>query len=260
MEIMKGAMIMTVNIDGIDVNYFDLGESSEETVVMLHGWGANCELFRNAAVPVSSKYRVLAFDMPGFGETPEPPAVWTVDDYTAFAVKFISHFKLKKVILLGHSFGGRVIIKMANLNNLPFEITNIIFVDAAGIRPEKSAEQKMKENVSKIGKKLLSVSPKLLHKAQSMAGSADYRAATPLMRQILVEVVNEDLKPLLPNIKQPALLIWGTLDTATPISDAHIFEELIPNAGLAEIQGAGHYSFIDNPVLFNAIMASYLKL
>ena len=90
MEIMKGAMMMTVNIDGIDVNYFDLGESSEETVVMLHGWGANCELFRNAAIPVSSKYRVLAFDMPGFGETPEPPAVWTVDDYTAFAVKFIS--------------------------------------------------------------------------------------------------------------------------------------------------------------------------
>ena len=93
-----------------------------------------------------------------------------------------------------------------------------------------------------------------------MAGSADYRAATPLMRQILVGVVNEDLKPLLPNIKQPALLIWGTLDTATPISDAHIFEELIPNAGLAEIQGAGHYSFLDNPVLFNAIMASYLRL
>ena len=252
---------MNISIGNINVNYFVMGEkSSDEAVVMLHGWGSNITLFENAAKLISEKYFVVSPDMPGFGETPEPPGVWTVDDYTAFVVKFISHFNLKKVILLGHSFGGRVIIKMANLNSLPFEITNIIFVDAAGIRPEKSAEQKMKENVSKIGKKLLSVSPKLLHKAQSMAGSADYRAATPLMRQILVEVVNEDLKPMLPNIKQPALLIWGTLDTATPISDAHIFEELIPNAGLAEIQGAGHYSFLDNPVLFNAIMASYLRL
>lgn len=251
---------MTVNIDGISTNFFSLGEDSKETLVMLHGWGANCELFRNSALPISEKYKVLALDLPGFGETPEPPSVWSVDDYTDFVIKFIASFNLKKVILLGHSFGGRIIIKMANRQNLPFEITNIIFVDAAGIRPEKSAEQKMKENVSKFGKKLLSSSPKLLNKLQSMAGSADYRAATPLMRQILVGVVNEDLKPLLSGIKQPALLIWGTADTATPISDAHTFEELIPNAGLAEIQGAGHFSFLDNPYLFNAIIASYLKL
>lgn len=251
---------MIIGIDNIDVNYFLIGPDSDEAVVMLHGWGANIELFNNAAALIATKYKVAAPDMPGFGGTPEPPGEWTVDDYTDFAVKFIEKMGFKKVILLGHSFGGRVIIKMANRKDLPFEITKIIFVDAAGIKPEKSSEQKMKESVSKFGKKLLSGSPKLLNKLQSMAGSQDYRDASPLMRRILVNVVNEDLKDLLPNIAQPTLLIWGTLDTATPLSDAKLMEELMPDAGLAEIPGCGHYSFLENPVLFNAIITSFLKL
>lgn len=251
---------MTVTIDSIQTNYFSLGEESDETVVMLHGWGSNIELFKNSAQLISTKYRVLAPDMPGAGETPEPPGEWRVDDYVDFVIHFIEHFGVKKVLLLGHSFGGRVIIKMANRKDLPFEISRIILVDAAGIRPEKSSEQKMKENVSKFGKKLLGHNEKLLNKLQSMAGSADYRAASPLMRKILVNVVNEDLEPLLPGIKQSTLLIWGTLDTATPITDAEKMERLIPDAGLARIEGAGHFSFLDNAPLFNAILSSFLKL
>lgn len=251
---------MTVNIDGIETNYLCLGEKSETAVVMLHGWASNSELFRNSAVPLSSKYYVLAPDMPGNGVTPEPPHAWFVDDYVDHIIHFIVHFGIKKVILLGHSFGGRVIIKMANREDLPFEIEKIILVDSAGIRPEKSDEQKMKESVIKFGKKLLSKTPSLLDKMQSMVGSADYRAASPLMRQVLVNTVNEDLTPLLPGITQETLLIWGTLDTATPISDAEKMEKLIPNAGLARIEGCGHFSFIENSILYNAILASFLKL
>ena len=237
-----------------------MGPESEETVVMLHGWGANIGLFQNAASLIASKYKVAAPDLPGFGGTPEPPSEWTVDDYTDLAVKFIASLGLKKVILLGHSFGGRLIIKMANRQDLPFEISKIILVDAAGIKPQKSAEQKMKENVSKFGKKLLSGAPGLLNKLQSMAGSQDYRDASPLMRRVLVNVVNEDLTDLLPNIKQSTLLIWGTNDTATPLADAQKMEQLIPDAGLAEIPGCGHFSFLENPGLFNAILSSFLKL
>ncbi|MCH5197718.1 MAG: alpha/beta hydrolase [Oscillospiraceae bacterium] len=251
---------MTVNIDNIETNYLCLGEESEEAVIMLHGWASNSELFRNSAISLSSKYYVLAPDMPGNGVTSEPPGAWFVDDYVQFVIHFIEHFGIKKVILLGHSFGGRVIIKMANRKALPFEIEKIILVDSAGIRPEKSNEQKMKESVSKFGKKLLSKTPALLDKMQSMVGSADYKAASPLMRQVLVNTVNEDLTPLLPGISQETLLIWGTLDTATPISDAVKMEELIPNAGLARMEGCGHFAFTQNPVLYNAILASFLNV
>lgn len=251
---------MTVTVDGIETNYLSLGEQTGTAVVMLHGWASNCELFRNSAIPVSAKYRVLAPDLPGAGLTPEPPDAWTVDDYVDFVIHFLQKLGVKKAILLGHSFGGRVIIKMANRKDLPFAIDKLILVDSAGIRPEKTGEQKMKESVSKIGKKLLSKTPALMDKMQSMVGSADYRAASPLMRRILVNTVNEDLEPLLPGIPYSTLLIWGTLDTATPISDAEKMERLIPDAGLARMEGCTHFSFLDNPALYNAILASFLQL
>ena len=60
-------------------------------------------------------------------------------------------------------------------------------------------------------------------------------------------------------MKAPTLLIWGTADTATPISDAKIMERLIPDAGLVAIEGAGHYSFLDSPGIFGAAFNNFLK-
>jgi len=251
---------MTVTIDNIATNYFDLGDREAPVVVMLHGWASNIGLFRPSADMVSQKYRVLAMDLPGHGDTPEPPAAWTVDDYADFVTHFLTHFGVKKCILLGHSFGGRVIIKLANREDLPFAIDKIILVDSAGIRPEKTKEQEKKEKVMGLGKKLLAHTPGLLNKMQSLVGSADYKAASPLMRQILVNTVNEDLTDLLPGIKQSTLLIWGTLDTATPIADAEKMERLIPDAGLARIEGGDHFAFVRYAALYNAILASFLKI
>ena len=80
------------------------------------------------------------------------------------------------------------------------------------------------------------------------------------MRQTLVKVVNEDLTQLLPKIEVPSLLIWGTADTATPISDGESFERLIPDAGLVRVQGAGHYSFLQAPELCSRAISSFLKI
>ena len=249
---------MNITVDGINVNYMQTG--SGPAVVMLHGWGANAQLFQGTANVVSEKYSVYAPDFPGFGGTPEPDSVWAVDDYTDFTIRFIAQLGLKNVILLGHSFGGRVIIKMANRENLPFAIDKIILTDAAGIKPEKSASQEKKEKLSHFGKKLLKPLPGVVEKLQTMTGSADYRAATPLMRQILVNVVNEDLTDLLPGVKPSTLLIWGDLDTATPLADGQKMEAMMPDAGLAVIHGAGHFAFLDNPVLFANILRSFLNI
>ena len=79
------------------------------------------------------------------------------------------------------------------------------------------------------------------------------------MRSILSRVVNEDLCHLMPSIKAPTLLIWGENDTATPLRDARRMERLIPDAGLVSFPGCGHYSFLDNPVQFAAVLRSFLK-
>ncbi len=260
MEIIK--LIKTV--DNIRINYEQKG--SGDLIVLLHGWGSNIKLFSNLIDLLSKKYTVVAMDMPGFGESQEPPSAWCVDDYVDFVIKFLADYDAKQVMLLGHSFGGRVIIKLNSRKNLPFTVSKVILVDSAGILPPKSNKKSWRTRKYKMGKAFLStkimrkIAPNALEKLRVKYGSADYVAASPLMRQVLVKVVNEDLEPLLPNIKCPTLLIWGVNDTATPLSDGEKMEKLIPDAGLVKLENAGHYSFLEQQFLFNRVMCSFMKI
>lgn len=255
-------MYKTVN--NIKINYEQKG--SGDLIVLLHGWGSNIKLFANLIELLSKKYMVVAMDMPGFGGSNEPPSAWCVDDYVDFVINFIKDYNTDKVMLLGHSFGGRVIIKMNSRKNLPFEIKKVILVDSAGILPPKSNKKSFRTRWYKFCRSVLSVgivqklAPDALEKLRVKYGSADYAAASPLMRQVLVKVVNEDLEPLLPNIKCPSLLVWGVNDTATPLSDGEKMEKLIPDAGLVKLENAGHYSFLEQQYTFNRVMSSFMKL
>ncbi|MDE7365203.1 MAG: alpha/beta hydrolase [Ruminococcus sp.] len=255
-------MIKTVN--GIKINYEQKGKG--DLIVLLHGWGSNIKLFANLIDLLSKKYMVVAMDMPGFGESAEPPSAWCVDDYVNFVIDFLKDYNTDKVMLLGHSFGGRVIIKLNSKKNLPFKITKVILVDSAGILPPKSNKKSLRTYYYKAGKAVLStgiakkIAPDALENFRKKMGSADYAAASPLMRQVLVKVVNEDLEPLLPNIKCPTLLVWGVNDTATPLSDGEKMEKLIPDAGLVKLENAGHYSFLEQQFTFNRVMSSFMKL
>lgn len=255
---------MTKTVNGIKINYEQKGEG--DLIVLLHGWGSNIKLFANLIDLLSKKYKVVAMDMPGFGESTEPPSAWCVDDYVNFVIDFLKDYNTDNVMLLGHSFGGRVIIKLNSRENLPFKITKVILVDSAGILPPKSNKKSFRTYYYKAGKAILStgiaqkLAPDALENFRKKMGSADYAAASPLMRQVLVKVVNEDLEPLLPNIKCPTLLVWGVNDTATPLSDGEKMEKLIPDAGLVKLENAGHYSFLEQQFTFNRVMSSFMKL
>ena len=264
----NGGKQLTVNIDGLNINYKVTGNGGY--VFLLHGWGANLELFNAVADAISEKYTVVAFDFPGFGKSDEPKEPWSVSDYADFTVKFIKSFGCERVILLGHSFGGRVIIKMLGGMALPFEVEKIILVDSAGIMPKRSLSYKIRVGAYKAGRQLLEFPPvrKLfpgaLEKLRKKFGSADYASASEVMRKTLVMVVNEDLRPLLKNVKVQTLLVWGDRDTATPLSDAHIMEKEIASAGtdvgLVVLTGAGHYSFIEKQYIFLRVIRSFLKV
>ena len=134
---------MKVNIKGLDINYICEGQG--DTVLLLHGWGSNITLFQSAIDLLKTKYRVIAMDMPGFGQSDEPKEPWCVDDYVDFVLEFLKDYEFDKITLLGHSFGGRVIIKLCS-RELPFEIDKVILVDAAGVKPKKTLKQKIKQN------------------------------------------------------------------------------------------------------------------
>lgn len=102
--------------------------------------------------------------------------------------------------------------------------------------------------------------PDALEKFRKSRGSEDYNAASPIMRQCLVRVVNEDLSHVFSKILAPTLLIWGSADDATPLSDAKRMEAEIKDAGLVVFDGMGHFSFLQQPQQFLRVVASFLEI
>ncbi|HHX12914.1 MAG TPA: alpha/beta hydrolase [Clostridiales bacterium] len=255
---------MEMIIDDYKINYKITGEG--KTVVILQGWGTSMDMYDAVANSINSRYRVIQLDFPGFGNSDEPREAWDVDDYGDFVLKFIDELDIKEASFIGHSYGGRVIIKLASRDKKPVIIEKIVLIDSAGILPKKSLKQKTKIRIYKIGKKLANTRilqmlfPEAIDNWKSKQGSADYRNASPIMRQCLVKAVNEDLTDYLKRIMVDTLLVWGDQDTATPISDAHIMEKEIPKAGLVVLKGAGHFSFIDQPHIFDKVMKSYFGI
>ena len=253
---------METIVNGIKVNYID--EGAGDTVVFLQGWGTNLDIYKKVINKLKSTNRIIAFEFPGFGKTPEPPTAWDVNDYTDFTLAFFEKLKLDNVILMGHSFGGRVIIRLMNKEKRKFKVRKIVLLDSAGIKAKTTAKKKLKQTWfkfckkaagSKLGTKLF---PGAVDRMKNKHGSADYRKASPLMKQVLVKTVSEDLTEMLPNINVPTLLVWGDMDTATPLTDAKIMEEKIPDAGLVVLKNTGHYSFLEDFYTFSRVIDSFL--
>ncbi len=250
---------METTIDGLKINYETAGEGSD--LLLLHGWGANVQVMRPMLQHFSSYMRVTSVDLPGFGGSDPPGSAWTVYDYADFVEKFIAAAGIKDPVLLGHSFGGRLAIILGSRG----VGRRLILTDAAGILPKRGADYYARVYSYKAAKKVMSLPGLKKHKEQALElwrknnPSSDYSAAQGVMRQIFVQVVNEDLQPLLPGIKQSTLLIWGDQDTATPLSDGKLMEKLIPDAGLVVFEGCGHYSFLDEPGRYYTVVDYFLQ-
>lgn len=260
----KGVNAVQTAINGLNINYILEGDG--ENVLLLQGWGTEITLYSAVISEIAKKYRVYAPDFPGFGKSDEPTTPWCVDDYADFICAFCKEMGITKTILVGHSFGCRVIIKLLSRDDCPVSVEKVILTGAAGIKPVQSEASKKKASAYQRGKKFLSTPvmkklfPNALEKLRTKHGSADYRAASPMMRQVLVKTVNEDLSHLLPKIKQEVLLIWGRNDDATPIADGQRMEKEMQNAGLAVIENTGHFAFIEQQYLFLRIIDSFLGI
>ena len=248
-----------IDIEGINLCYEVQGEGAP--VIILHGWGCSKDTVQSITQHLSKTHRAFALDMPGFGETLPPSEVFGIEQYTQVVENFCRLMKIENPILIGHSFGGRISILFSSRN----QTSKVMLVDAAGIVPKRTLKYHIKVRSYKIYKKLLPLfvgkqeAERRIEERRNRSGSADYRAAQGIMRAIFVKIVNEDLKYVMPKIKAPTLMIWGELDTATPLSDARTMEKLIKGSGVAVMKGCGHYSFLDNPRQFFAIVDAFLN-
>ena len=220
----------------INYSYFD--NESDVSLIFLHGWGQNIEMMMSLAKPFIKKNKVLLIDLPGFGLSSEPDEVWSLYDYADMVHELVKKLKLKNVILIGHSFGGKISI----CYSLKYDTNKLVLLAS----PFKThvKEDNYKTKLLKLLKKIPLLN-KLEGYVKKHVGSTDYRNASDMMRKILVKHVNTDLTEEVKHIKCPTLLIWGTRDEAVDYKDALELEKLIPNAGLVTYEGCTHYAYLE---------------
>ena len=226
-----------MNIDGINVNYIDFGNSKKDTIVLLHGWGQNIEMMKMLGEPFEKDFRIIAVDFPGFGLSDEPKDAIGVDGYTLIIEKLLKKLNIKDPILVGHSFGGRVSIKYASKNKVK---KLILLSPALRGHDKKGLKTKVLKSLKKVP-----VIKELEGWAKNHIGSRDYKAASPIMKQVLVLTVNEDLSEDAKKIKVPTILIYGDMDLEVPYEDTKEYERLIEDCGLIIYEGCTHYAYLE---------------
>ena len=238
-------MVVTINIRNININYIQYGSGSD--VVLLHGWGQNIAMMKPIGDRLQKNHRITILDFPGFGESEEPKTALTVYDYCEILEELLKKLKVKKPVIMGHSFGGRIAIIYASRN----EVEKVVLFGSPCIR--KEVKPSLKLRMLKSLKKIPGIN-KLEGFAKNHMGSRDYKNASEIMKKILVNVVNEDLSECAKKINVPTLLIWGDRDTEAPVEDSKELEKIIPDAGLIVLPNSTHYAYLENlPQVINIL-------
>lgn len=253
----NGSQAQFIDMRGLRTRYLIRG--SGPAVLVLHGWGASIEAVHPIVAGLTPVATVHALDLPGFGQSDPPPQPWGVEDYQAFVAEFMDTLQIDHPTIVGHSNGGRIAIRM--LATEPHRAARLVLVDAAGIRPKRTLRWYRRVGMAKLGKYaarwLGAPGERLRARIVGRVASTDYAAAGE-MRPTLVRLVNSDLRKYLPRISVPTLLVWGAEDTDTPLADGETMEKLIPDAGLVVLEGAGHFSYIDQPARFATIVRHFI--
>lgn len=226
---------MIKKIKDLNINYIQYGKGKD--IVLLHGWGQNIQMMDPLGKNLCQNNRITILDFPGFGSSETPSFAYNISDYTEILHEFLNSLGIEKPILIGHSFGGRVAISYASV--YPIEKL-VLFGSPFMVRMNIGLKTKILKTLNNI--KVLSGIAEFM---KNHMGSADYRAANGVMREILVETVNTDLTENVKKIKVPTLLIWGENDDAVPVSEAEELEKLLLDGALIVLPGT-HYCYLEN--------------
>lgn len=229
---------MLKKVHNVNIHYEMYGEDKKGTIVYLHGWGQNIEMMKPIADPFQNEYQILIIDLPGFGQSEKPDFVWKISDYVEMLHELLQKLKIKKIMLVGHSFGGKISLLYAS----KYKIEKLVVLAGPFRKTEKPISFKVK--VLKTLKKVPLIN-KFENFAKKHIGSTDYKNADPLMRKILVEHVNLDIQKEVKRIKCPTLIIWGDCDGEVPVEDAYVLEKLIEDSGVAVLEGGTHYAYLE---------------
>jgi len=225
----------------LKINYISLGKGSP--MLILHGWGSKSERWQKfAEIMAQNGYKVIAPDLPGFGQSQSPETPWTLNNYVDWVEQFIKSFPELSggFYLVGHSFGGAIASKIAI--KYPQQPKKLFLVAAACVR-KKTPKKLMLASLSKIAK-VFSFLPfyAIFRKAvyRYILRKSDYISVDGIMKETFKKVVAEDLSLHLGFIKVPTIIIWGDKDETTPLWQANIINKKIRKSKLIIVPGGHH--------------------
>ncbi len=218
---------------------------SPARVVALHGWGRSGADF----IGLLAGLDAVAIHLPGFGPAAAPDAVWGTDEYARLVAEAIE--PLGPVVVVGHSFGGRIAVRLAALR--PELISGLVLTGAPLVRLAPVSKPKLSYRIAKTLNRIGFIPDSAMEARRKKAGSSDYNAAQGIMRDIMVKTVNEIYDDDLTRISAPTWLVWGENDTAAPTAAGKVASERIRGARWTVVPGEAH---LLTPVLSAAVRAA----
>ena len=219
-------------------------------ILILPGWLLPQSRYKNFVSNLQGNgVRILAPELPGFEKFAPLLKPYKLDDYVEYLISFLDSNKIDKVVVIGHSFGGRLAMKLAV--RCPERISQIILSGVPVYQMDHRVRRLFKI-VARAGntvfslpglKRLQPFARKILYR---FTGSYDYMKTAGHIRETFKNCVDEKIVELLPLITKPTLILWGKDDVITPLAVAQKLHKELPQSALCVIPHAGHNVLIDN--------------
>jgi pimeloyl-ACP methyl ester carboxylesterase len=250
-------------MDGVRLRLRDTGPSDAQAIVMLHGFGASLETWEDWAKALSARYRVIRFDLPGFGLTgPDPTGDYTDARSMKILGDLMDQLDVDRASLIGNSLGGRIAWAFAALH--PDRVINLVLISPDGFA-SPGFDYGRQSETPLIMRALPYTAPRSMLKANLAAAYGNPEVLSeasvtryhdmmlapgvrPAILARLSQVLLREPGPTLARIQAPTLLLWGEKDGMIPISNADDYLRDLPNATLVRLPGLGHLPFEEDPV------------
>lgn len=249
-----------VQVEGLTIHYYEGGPAAGETLLMIHGFGANRDNWLRFSRAFTSRYHVIALDLPGFGESSKPDARYDVATQTERLHAFIQTLGIDKPHLVGNSMGGHIAALYAA--RYPDQVLSVALLDNAGVTSPRKSEMfemiergeanplvvRKAEDFEKLMSFVFVTPPPLPDSlkqhfaAQSMANQAHYDAVFTQLRDHYVP-----LEPELPKIQVPTLVLWGDRDRVLDVSSVEVMQPLLRKPTVVVMKDCGHAPMLERP-------------
>jgi 2-hydroxy-6-oxonona-2,4-dienedioate hydrolase len=252
------------SVYGESIHYYEMGEGP--VVILLHALGWYAEVWAPIMARLAPKYRVIAIDQIGCGESSKPFLDYRVQTFSEFLQGFLEALNLERVSLIGHAFGGWVASLFASQH--PEEVEKLILVSSSGVtrrytdrfldlNPASFAATRELLKTLFCDEKLASeelAREVFLRRLQFNDGYTVHRTFDGIFRS------DQFLDPVLERITAPTLVIWGKEDKITPLPDGNRFLRGIRGATMELLEYCGHAPHIERPEDVSRAISAFLKL